>query len=485
MSARVVQSEKTVVLNNRTFERLRKLGQGSFATVWEVQEVSTGIGQRGWPLRTALALKVSMPANPQMFDACVLEAEILQQLSATLPEKVVSAKRVPEYITHGITRAMDSTPTIFTAMSKLDGIPLDQWLYGVNENVLKTMSTAQLLDGPLPGGQLATRDLDGACATAAALLTQLAPVFAALSSIAFHRDVSAHNFLIKAETAGNEEFSLLDFGLAVRANSWNSEHRRKDIAGDPRYFTPAAWMLIVHGLDFMESFPDNNLMRQYVHRIDEFSFGVLMLEVLFALWQGPAGEEGLEEAERDMLEEVRQAWRDFWSSAVCLFQKFHSEGPGAARDVLARAFAASGYLEKLTTLCSALRTVSKSFQQRQQQQQQQQQIRLAASVFDAAAELIDPRGVASWHEVSRLVANVAAANADETQSAMADHDKGVVAQHEADTGESEQALATTAPAWAGVLESHVSWAAIGMTRKLLDVAWTRAAPPRRKKLALC
>jgi len=227
-------------------------------------------------------------------------------------------------------------------------------------------------------------------------------------------------------------------------------------------------MLIVHGLEFMEAFPDTNLMRQYVRRIDEFSFGVLMLEVLFALWQGPAGERGLEEAERNVLEGVQQAWRSFWSSAVGLFQKFHAEGPGAARDVLAHAFETSGHFEKLTTLCSALRTVSKSLQQ-----QQQQQTRLAASVFDAAVELIDPRGVASWQDLPRQLDRATPTSAKSPQNVMAE---GKVPEHDADTIEPPRALVTTAPNWASLLESNVSWAAIGMTRKLLDLAW--AVQPR-------
>merc|ERR1719361_1855919 len=220
-------------------------------------------------------------------------------------------------------------------MSKLEGKPVDQWLYGVDENYLKAIPMAELLDGPLPGSKLATRDLAGASLAAAALCSQLAPVFAALTKIAYHRDVSAHNFLVRGAD-GAEEFALLDFGLAVRASSWQRECKMQNISGDPRYFSPAAWLLMVHGYKYLDSHPNPSFLEQYKCRMDHFSFGVLVLEVLFALWRGPEAEPKLDTPQAQALAAARAAWRAFWADCMAFFQMFHKQGAAATREALAR-----------------------------------------------------------------------------------------------------------------------------------------------------
>ena len=77
-----------------------------------------------------------------------------------------------------------------------------------------------------------------------------------------------------------EEFSLLDFELAVRAPSWTSDDKTGNTCGDPRNCSPAAWMLIAYGLRHLEALPDAGFLRQYEQRIDHFPLGVLVLEVL-------------------------------------------------------------------------------------------------------------------------------------------------------------------------------------------------------------
>ena len=122
------------------------------------------------------------------------------------------------------------------------------------------------------------------------LFCRWAPVFTALTGIAYHCDISAHSFLVRGAAVA-EEFSLLDFGLAVRAPSWTSDYKTGNTCGDPRNCSPAAWMLMVYGLRHLEALPDASLLRQYEQRIDHFSFGVMELEVLFALWNGPEEED--------------------------------------------------------------------------------------------------------------------------------------------------------------------------------------------------
>jgi serine/threonine protein kinase len=457
-----------MMVGSRTLERMHKLGQGSFATVWEVREKSI-VGNETVQESPIWALKVSSPINEQILEACLLEAEILQRLALLLPDEVLAANRVPQYVAHTVSGTQAAvSPTcrhgqVLVAMSKLDGKPLDQWLYGVDENRLKTITMSELLDGPLPGGQLASKNLAGACNTASALLSQMAPVFTALSGIAHHRDVSAHNFLIREE-AGAEEFSLLDFGLAVRTSTWEAECRSKSICGDPRYFTPAAWTLLALGLKATQAMPDSaSMFRQYEKRIDHFSFGMLVLEVLFALWKGPDQENTMDGHEKAALVTAQKAWHEFWGEAVGLFQKFHGKGLSATRQVLVQANKLSQYKDKLTALCSALRLAHDAVQSS-----------LPALVFKIAAELIDPQGVMSWQDIK--------ASVDDTEAAIGNSKVG--ANDLASTPQGSSSVPATGDEawnWSNALESMTSWVAQRLTRNVLDLALAGAGKPKRKK----
>mmetsp|Transcript_94007 Transcript_94007/g.186390 ORF Transcript_94007/g.186390 Transcript_94007/m.186390 type:complete len:595 (-) Transcript_94007:185-1969(-) len=489
-SCRATASEDAniVMVGSRTFERMHKLGRGSFATVWQVREKST-VGNKTVEEAPIWALKVSSPENEQMLEACLLEAEILQQLAFLLPDEIMAANRVPRYVAHTVSGARPAgcprpaaSPRhgqVLVAMSKLEGKPLDQWLYGVDENRMKTITMSELFDGPLPGGQFATKNFAGACTTAAALLSQMTPVFTALSRIAYHRDVSAHNFLIR-EDAGVEEFSLLDFGLAVRASTWEAECRNKSICGDPRYFTPAAWTLMALGKKATQAMPDSTVMlRQYEKRIDHFSFGILVLEVLFALWRGPEWEDAMLGQEKEALATAQKAWRDFWAEAVGLFQKFHGDGPSATRRALIQANVLSQYKDKLTALCSALRLAHDAVQSG-----------LPALVFKIVAELADPQGTMCWQDIK--------ASLDDTEAAFGQTKVRSNTEADAENVASAQQGSALVPAtedaawnWSSALESTASWVAMRLTRNMLGLALVGTDKPkikkgsRRRKTALC
>jgi len=424
-----------ICLGGRTFDRLRELGSGSFGVVWEVRErcgTTTG-GCSVTAMGPTVALKCTTPSRREALESCMIEVEVLQQLMEAFPKDSEAARRVPRYIAHSV-EAVHATPgsnigeqRVLVAMTKLGGQPLDQWLYGVDEHRLKKIAITELLDGPLPGSQLATRDLHEACEVVAALLSQMAPVFRALTDIAFHRDVSAHNFLISMgdgpPLAGSNrchwdkslqrpQFAVLDFGLAVRTRSWQQEWQCRNIAGDPRYFSPAAWMLLAYGHKYLEAHPDANLKRQYKYRIDHFAFGVLVLEVLFALWRGPeetvtsaetqgeAAEQTTQEDEhatsklrRQALQRARSAWRTYWAGVMGLFQKFHAEGAVVVRDLLARSQTISRLADELRLLCSALRAAAALHPTGS----------VTASVLQIAAGLLDLRSLLSWQELPAML----------------------------------------------------------------------------------
>jgi serine/threonine protein kinase len=515
-------SANTVVVGGCPLRCLRKLGRGSFATVWEARPLDGNhkVHSSGVVLpESGLAVKISNPINDQLLQACFLEAEILQQLATSLPQDVLAANRVPRYFSHGMGGTDIATNAVgipqssqfLVAMSKVEGKALDQWLYGVDENRLKTISMDDLLDRPLPGGQLATRSIGAACAASAALISQMAPVFAALSKIAYHRDVSAHNFMVR-ETAGKEDFSLLDFGLATQAADWPEDFRRKNICGDPRYFTPAAWMLMAFGLKGLEALPDKSIQRQYTVRIDHYSFGVLVLELLFALWCGPENEADIKGDQLLVITEAMRAWRCFWTDAMVFFQKFHCEGASSTQQALAKSSAISNFMQKQTVLCAALRVAAKKLQHS-----------VVSSVFAIAADLIDPRGTMDWQDIPQILAETKSTSKAEVSvqprcvvplappitsrakslpCQLAAHQAGIpmpacrarrvkAVPHRSEQSQDGAPVGVDGtPSLATSLESAMGWVTVTLPRRVLDLAWAGAdgpqrRPRRRQKAAFC
>lgn len=398
---KVVESGgSAVTINGRSFDRIRELGRGSFGIVWEVREISHETASAP----TVHALKRSWPTRQDLLEACLLEVEVLQHLTSTMLPFDDKYSPVPRYICHGVTTAMPGElPQVLVVMSKLEGKPLDQWLYGVNEHALKVIGIQKLLDGPLPSGKLASLSLHESVNFVAALLLQIAPVFGALSGNvrkAYHRDVSAHNFLFN-DVPFAPKFSVLDFGLAVRAGGWHQEWQTRNIAGDPRYFCPAAWMQLAFGHKYLEAHPDPYFLRQYKYRIDHFAFGVLAGEVLFALWCPNSSVSAEEKSpQRLALEEAREAWRAFWKEAMGLFQRFHGEGATKVRELLLKSQLLSVFVGALSGLCKALRAVAAAVRIGDS-------IRLidadipaeAGPLMTAMAALLDWRSNFSWNDL--------------------------------------------------------------------------------------
>jgi serine/threonine protein kinase len=252
------------------------------------------------------------------FAAACFEAELLKQLTARLTNTPLN--RAPRYKGHSVVKSLDGG-NVRLAMSFLPGMALDQWLYGISEHEIKHVDVTQLVEGKLLGGRQSSLTLNSACKFTQDILLQIAPVFATLQSLAYHRDVSSHNVMIDVDAA-NAEFSvaLIDFGLAVRADTWNSEYTTSDLAGDPRYWPPGALMASTHGFKYVEHHKEQGFLNQYLTRIDHYATGILCLEVLFSLWDWK-GEKHISAG----LAKLHDAWRAFWRSAIRRYQIFHSK----------------------------------------------------------------------------------------------------------------------------------------------------------------
>lgn len=371
-----------VDVGGRPFDLLKIIGRGAFGVVWYAQEKGTA--------SDPVAVKGVVAKTAKAFAAATFEAELLRLLTARLP--VSCWERVPRYITHSTLRSSGGG-TVRLAMTFVPGSPLDQWIYGITDEEHKQVDASFLVEGRLPASRQRRMRLSAAVSFSANLLSQLSGVFNVLQSIAYHRDVSSHNVLVDVQgdiseqgEAPSAKFALIDFGLAVRSGSWNRDWCTSNLAGDPRYWAPAAWMAFAFGFRYVEAHPDPGFHRQYLSRIDHYSLGVLGLETLFSLWdyehEADAGVPGMREA--------RDAWCQFWYASIRLFQMFHLKGSQEVRKYIARSpeDGIVGVVTHLKHLRQALRHAAS-----------QPGNSAVAPLLVVLADLVDDRGSMNWPDL--------------------------------------------------------------------------------------
>lgn len=370
-----------MLVGQRRFQLQNVIGRGAFGVVWRALDRESG--------DDSVAMKVVNAKDGPAFATASFEAELLQILTLALPSgRPAQRLHAPLYLAHSATRNASGGGTVRLAMSYLPGIAVDRWLYGISDEEHKSVDVAQLVDGHLPGGQQGSMWLAEACATVKNLLLQLSGVFMHLMPIAFHRDVSSHNVLVHFREGDgcdpqSMDFSLIDFGLAVRSGSWPSEWRQSNLAGDPRYWAPAAWMAFAFGFKYVGTHPNPGFQQQYVSRMDQFATGIMGLEVLFALWHAAEAYDGSLPGAL----EIRAAWCRLWVQVVQLFQLFHRRGAQEVRQHLAQS-----HDEGVTGLVGSLRQLRAALRQAALYPQHEQW----ASLLRLLADLVDERGAAQW-----------------------------------------------------------------------------------------
>ncbi|CAE7243662.1 CRK32 [Symbiodinium natans] len=391
-------------IDGAKYEVTGKVGSGSFGTVFQAVELEDYVRNTRKPNFTPVAVKRSSPAKQELLEAAVLEAEILKKLEAVPGENFV-----PRYVRHGTIPPPDEKKVaeVVLAMTKLPGKPLDFWMYGIDEQALKTVSIPKMLDGDLPGA-CRSRRLEHAADMVIEILRTMCPIFSALRKFAFHRDISAHNFLIDDVQDNTAKFAVLDFGLAVRADKWRREWGARNIAGDPRYFAPSAWMQLTCGHKYVACHPSSCWVKQYAHRLDHYSFGMLMLEMLFALWKGPEADEEDWASSDELSDQVvawrssflatRSAWRSYWKTCVRLFQTFHTGGAHALRDE----FLAKNQITKQLAIddhCENLVATVKEISAPCTDVPEGELYKKVSFVLQTAADLICPTSKTRWQEI--------------------------------------------------------------------------------------
>jgi len=386
-----------VEIGNCRFELYEVIGRGAFGVVWRGKQVQTqALEHQDGPdpedyIVDDVAVKVVTAKDEPGFQAAVFEAELLQVLSASSRTSGKRLGHVPWYYAHRATRSSSSSlyGTVCLAMSIAPGGALDKWLYGISDEEHKTVDAFDLVDGHLPGGQQGSWTLGNATTIVRELVFQLCGVFGALQPLAYHRDVSSHNVLV--DFGDGPDFTLIDFGLSVHSGTWSQDWCNSNLAGDPRYWTPSAWMAFAFGFKCVATHPNTGFQQQYLTRMDHFSLGVLGLETLFALWDK---HEAYEDGKCPGLIEVRKAWMKYWVLVIRMFQMFHMQG---AHEV--RAFLSQSQEEGVASLMEYLRDLRKALRCAALQPANS----FCTALLLVLVDLIDEKGSVAWVEVPSML----------------------------------------------------------------------------------
>jgi serine/threonine protein kinase len=335
------------------------------------------------------ALKVSMATDEDRQASLLFEVKVLQYLERSkdkMPKDTDNAVRVPFYVGHSVS-GRSGNVQVCCVMTRLFGVPLDQWIYGVDEDVQRNLDIKMLIKGPIPGGAMGSMPFSEAMSFAKGFLSGMCQTFAVLSNFALHRDISAHNILLHKHQ-GNFQISVVDFGLAASALTWDQDCLTANICGDPRYFVPAAWMLLANGADYLVDHPDKNFLRQYQERLDHFGMGILCLETFFTLWNRiwinvDCG---------DQLYLVYAAWCNYWHVAIDTFQVFHRSEIDHFRREMSRGQRIAQLAKGIENLVAALRLFARTEPENE-----------VSPFFSICAELLDSASTLSFLEISTRV----------------------------------------------------------------------------------
>eukprot|EP00439_Symbiodinium_sp_Y106_P078687 s31_g17.t1 len=402
-------------IDGTKYEVIGKVGSGSFGTVHQALELVDAEKNIRKENFIPVAVKRSSPQKPEILEAALLEAKILQKMADPSFDGLL-----PRYVSHGVIPPppgsdIKKQAEVVLAMTKLPGIPLDFWIYGIDEQALKSVSIPKMVDGDLPGA-CRTRRLEHCADMCLELLRTMCPIFSTLRKFAFHRDISAHNFLIDDVKDNTAKFAVLDFGLAVRADKWRREWGTRNIAGDPRYFAPAAWMQLTCGHKYVACHPESCWVKQYAHRLDHYSFGMLILEMLFALWKGPEADEEDWAQSGELSDQVkswrssflttRSAWKAWWKTCVRLFQSFHNGGAHALRDEFLVNRNPNKKQLAIDDHCDFLSATVKEIAAPCTDVPEGELYKKVSFVLQVASELINPTGKTRWQEIHWRLLNL-------------------------------------------------------------------------------
>lgn len=310
------------------------LGMGSFGVVWAAE--CEGVGE--------VAVKEIVCQTETELSRAAYEAQLLYVLthnsmqksrwrdeSKEAPLRTIPAElaRIPAYVASDVTSAGSGAFRMRLAMSRVCGAPLDRFL---SERQVCLQKICEPIENS--PAQSHSHLIAEAFHFGRALITQIVPAMEFITSLAYHRDVNAHNILISIQECreGSEpQFGLVDFGLAVDAALWKdksatnphgqSEWRHLDVGGDCRYWPTSAWLQFEVGC--YELAESQALCQEYQTHLDFQGLGITALQVLAEMLPvrtASGATLGInttpELSTTPELQKLQVVWASYWESAT-------------------------------------------------------------------------------------------------------------------------------------------------------------------------
>jgi hypothetical protein len=307
---RLLELGDTVQIGEHYVSVERRIGEGTFGAVWSARS-STG---------SRVAIKEIRCLSESAVATAHYEGQILKALAAASADADDEAvERIPVLVASSTECLGNEEWSVRLAMTQIPGESLNRFIerHRTESDTLRPQ--------PTPYEQLKT-----ACFFTRELLSQLAPAFARISSLAYHRDVNPRNILIDDADRTQPRYGLIDFGLAVEATQWRLGTVEKageavvgvwqvwGVGGDCRYWPVSSWLMLEQGPRALSSCP--HLCMEYKTHLDLHALGVTALQVFMDLSPSPAHQEPTQEI-LEKLWTLHHAWERYWDDATCFWKR--------------------------------------------------------------------------------------------------------------------------------------------------------------------
>jgi serine/threonine protein kinase len=277
-------------LGQQKFRILHLLGRGSFSAVWTALRLDGG-GE--------VAIKETVCHSLDGLKDAENESKILQMVGN-------AGLRTSGFVACETVQLRSGKTSVRLAMAKVSGDSLGTFL--------EQRKKERFGD---PSSQFVE-----ACNFTYELLVQLVPTFEAISAVALHRDINTHNVLVSVGGWGSiPQFSIIDFGLAIDVQSWQTMLTKVPVVGDCRYWPVSAWYIFAHGAKLMEV---QSLFTEYRTQLDLHAFGITALQFFMDL---------LPRQSRAIPGEIwalKAAWDQYWLDAYRLWEPLYKAFEGKA-----------------------------------------------------------------------------------------------------------------------------------------------------------
>mmetsp|Transcript_25049 Transcript_25049/g.45969 ORF Transcript_25049/g.45969 Transcript_25049/m.45969 type:complete len:1050 (-) Transcript_25049:47-3196(-) len=397
------------------------LGMGSFGVVWAAECSS---------IEGDVAVKEILCQSQTDLARAVYEAQLLWMLGATATPSSAhrssssmlrgsaSPLRIPAYVASDMAQTGEpEVCRVRLAMTRIPGEPLDRYLRDRRHQL--DVELSELSDDALPEalqGQVAE-----AHSYARELILQLAPTMEKIATLAYHRDVNAHNILLSVDNqipGATPQYGLVDFGLAVDATRWRGgekadakgtgDWQHLDVGGDCRYWPASAWLQFQVGCYDLATAV--SLCLEYQTHLDLQGLGITAMQVLIEMMPTSANGksfdsvEGLGKLVPPEFWQLGIVWDEYWDAATrfwtALLDTFRNNGDW---NVLKNEFIQIGVHDVLGRKLAALRKVLTEVEEACKRLPSDHYLHEAEALFASLLVLIssgeEREGTTMWEEV--------------------------------------------------------------------------------------